>query len=303
MESQTDIDEILKLNCSIQDVFNKIWQGDKVVPKKIYHYGRRDDLEKDISAKTVPQKDWDKYIMGESTTWKLKKSRRGLYGTTGLASNQFYPENGWLMQISIKDECRDPSRVISLLGLSENHRFKSWLATKNKNFKNCRYQNLNGYNTADCDDLVDRFLGDSKIAVVLDHEIDKSFYIRDRACIETIHGTPDDLYQIVLQNNGLWADNCGVFNNDMLPGILMELLVQKAAPISDSEKEILTKNIKTSSINEDMKKNMISFIAADQRCDTKKLDTATKVYRQMFHDFKVPAQWFDDSSTWSGLCK
>lgn len=39
-----------------------------------------------------------------------------------------------------------------------------------------------------CAELYDRYLKDNDITIVLDHEISKSFCIRDRGCIETIVG-------------------------------------------------------------------------------------------------------------------
>src|SRR4051794_21598578 len=68
--------DVPRLACEIQSISKAIQAQEQVVPAHLYHYGIRDALLEDIHAGNVPQEAWDKFIMGQSTRYKLHSSRR-----------------------------------------------------------------------------------------------------------------------------------------------------------------------------------------------------------------------------------
>lgn len=205
-------EQVAELSCDVADIAYAIINQDEIVPKNIYHLGKREVLDKDIKARTVPKEDWDKFIMGDSTTFELAPSRRGLYGTSTLDTNTFINEA--MIEIAIKDECRQPTRVATLLNLHEDPRFVKWYKTNKDSMSIEEFSQVCGmidyqkYDDPRCEKLVTDFLDSHKIAVIQDHIIKKSFYIRERSCIETIRGTPEEIIDIFATNPELWMHRC-----------------------------------------------------------------------------------------------
>jgi len=229
--------EILTLSCEITEISQHITAGEEVVPRFIYHYGKRQYMDENVKARTVPQEAWDKFIMGDITRYDLQPSRRGLYGTNGLDTNGFgYGEYSWLTRIAIKEECRQPERVAVTTRLAVDSRFKAWLPeylaregsqqmTLEQFTEQCNWDNYQG-ETPDCEAIAGSFFKDKNIAVLQDSAIQKSFYIRDRSCIETIEGTPSELLTILARNPNLWQPRCGSNMYGSLPGIIFIALLE-----------------------------------------------------------------------------
>lgn len=206
------------LSCEVDDLVDAAVQQIRVVPKKIFHFGKRVYMDQNISARTIPKIAWDKFIMDGPTLWELQPTRRGLYGTSSLDTNQY--TNEALIEIVIKEECRNPSRVGSLMDLHRDKRFIDWYENTATpvNFQEfkvvCKLYNENyyGYDDPRCDGIVGRFLEDYQIGVLIDYAIEKSFYIRDRSCIQTINGTPDEVLNILSGNKQLWEQTCNTWS-------------------------------------------------------------------------------------------
>lgn len=212
--------EILSLDCSVKNVANAILNGDEVVPSRIYHYGREDVLSKNIPDRTIPQEDWDQYIMGEENLHGLKPERRGLYGRAAL-SLWFMRES--FIEISIKQECRNPKNVISLNRLNENKDFINWFEKKKKIKKydlslkeissKCYVKSqtdYQGFGPESCRVIINEFLEDKKVKIIQDSLVEKSFYIRDRDCIENIRGADQyhETLDILASTPAFWIENC-----------------------------------------------------------------------------------------------
>lgn len=223
--------EVLQLSCDSFEIANAILEKKEVVPSRIYHFGKEEYVQKNVAAKNVPQEDWDKYIMGDITRFDLGYVRRGLYGTGGLDTNN-YGQKGYraLMEISIKDECRKPERVVSLEEIEKDSRFQAWFNKKKQPMsmesfaENCVLDYAKDYENKKCGKIVGEFLEDAKIGVIYDHMSRKSFYIRDRNCIENIRGTPSDWIEIFSNTPNLFISRCGDYNKVyMLRALLSNL--------------------------------------------------------------------------------
>lgn len=298
-------EEILKLSCNVKDIVKSILEEEEgVVPKRIYHYGKKEILNKNIEAKTVPQNDWDKYIMGDATKYALNVSRRGLYGTGGIDTNNFGRGNfNWLMEISIKDECRKPERVISLEGLHDDRRFKNWFKKRKDTpfslsdfSKKCVIDiyDHKGYVDKKCEDLVTAFLAEGKFAVVLDHLVKKSFYVRERSCVENIRGTPEDLMEIATETPSLWMFRCGYQHQYNLSSLVIQTMASIDKPLDTATQAKLKKNLKLG--HETALSYLEEAIDAKVRCDSKKSDDFKKAVEaegDKLEDFKFSKVEFD----------
>ena len=272
-------EEILKLTCLSQDISAALIDGKEVVPSTIYHYGKKEHLDEDIKARTIPPYVWDKFIMNGESRFSLHSSRRGLYGTSGLDTN-WYGGNGyeWLMQIEIKPECRKPKRVADISVLDKDKRFISWFAKSSyptdikKSFATrCNMGDKLNLPEQICEDIVTHFLDDNKIAIVHDHVENKSFYIRDRSCINTIRGTPEEWIQVFTEQPNLWIQRCkGISRIDLM---LFKSLVLTSEKIPNSDQ--LLKNVKLFIAGNENSSGVsrIEFleeaIKAKKRCDEK----------------------------------
>jgi hypothetical protein len=283
-------DEIKELSCFIQDISKKVLEQKEVVPHHIYHFGKKPILDNDIAAGTIKQADWDKFIMGDQTRYQLGSVRRGLYGTGGVDSNEFFADSyNWLIDIKIKDECRKPSRVVDLSHLEEDPRFINWFKKKARDINLSSFgskciitdDNYQGYNSNDCEELVTDFLKETKVAIVQDHIIEKSFYIRDRSCIEKITGSPDDWVDVLASRPNLWLDRCGNMNLDSLPALLFHSLPLMKKPFTKSTRDQIVKNFDLSLVLvPERRKLLTEMLDAKLRCETQGKDD----FNQQFKD-------------------
>lgn len=248
-----------RLSCDALEIAAKIIQGTDQVPKKIYHFGKKEILFKNIEARTVPQKDWDEKIMGDKDgrSFPLTEIRRGLYGTDGIDTNFYYGRGGsdrWMMEVTLSDQCRRPENVATLVNLQKDRRFIDWAKQRLSHeerdyFSGCKFNDyLLGYwgpytrehgpEDVKCSKITAKFLAENKIKVIQDNFIDKSFYIRDRGCIETIRGTGAELVEIFAENPFLLLQTCserpGSKGNPAL--VLRELLEKEKITESISNK-------------------------------------------------------------------
>lgn len=270
--------ELLRLSCLSQDISKAVLDKEKVVPSMIYNYGKRKHLDVDIKEKNVPLDAWTNGVMAPGTgLWKLNSSRRGLYGTSGLDTNWYAGgpnENNWLMQIKIKEECRDPARVFDLSLLDKDTRFIEWFdnlkskkMTRHDFFSQCKLDEINFSNEI-CDEIVNQFLNDKKISVVHDHLELKSFYIRDRDCIETIKGTEEDWFNIFADQPNLWVMRCNGGKRSKIHAILLQALALAPGKIPRA-KELL-ENVKLMGPGkQDLIDILTESIKARVRCEEK----------------------------------
>lgn len=235
--------------CEPGEVASRINNAEQVVPQKIYHFGKPAYLLEDVEARTIPQKAWDEFIMGTGPRFDiLKSSRRGLYGTESIAFNDFGDaEYSWLIEIWIKDECRKPENVVTPTGIAKSTRFLNWLKssvsklgiTKEAFVSECANEqgdlitkDFSGPPNPKCDEAFDRYLQETNVKVVQDTAIFQSYYIRDRNCIETIKGSPEELIEIAL-NKDTWMPVCqqDVGNSNFRMYVLSSAFRRLGAPL------------------------------------------------------------------------
>ena len=252
--------------CTLVEISRKITDGNFAMPKIIHHFGKREYLENHARNGTVSKEVWDEFIMGEKTRFKLHENRRGLYGTVSIDSNFFSVEkDNWLMRIHIKDECRGQNEIVAYHGMPKTKRFQDWFKNSQEaqkrfpridDFVRECYQDPNGDVPASgytgnfngkkqCADFVSFYLNDSKVKIVQDHAINKSFYIRDRNCIETVKALPDQLIESAVQTDLLWVGGCegkpGGLNRAYL-GVILHALADLKTNASDEVLERLNKS-------------------------------------------------------------
>jgi hypothetical protein len=237
------------VSCSIDEVADEINQGKQViVPKLIYHFGKEKILREDIEARTVPKEAWDKFIMGDSVNFKANPPfRKGFYGTAGIDTNFFGKfDSDWLIEIQIKDKCLDPEEVVSLRELAKSPRFTSWFNSIPESKR--RLKGLAEFDgkcsafagakdgsadpSGECSEILELYLQTSKAKVVHDPQLPKSFYIRDRDCIETIRGTDEELLRRASSDDSLWKPQCFGYNQSApdLALILLKILSRSEPP-------------------------------------------------------------------------
>jgi hypothetical protein len=160
--------------------------------------------------------------MGDKTTYDLRPYRRGFYGTIRLKGNTYENRHGetGMNEIHIKNECRLPSHVVSVVGLSKDDRFKAWFnSTSRPEFssidqfkkscfeksgltKNPEFQTFFPMGPeSPCETIVNQFLTETHAKIVLDEANVHSFYIRDPSCIQNISGTPDESLQMFIDQD------------------------------------------------------------------------------------------------------
>ncbi len=208
-----------------------ITSGHAGVPAKLYHYGAYEVLMKNIAAKTVPSQDWDRYIMGDKARYGQKGYRRGLYGSSHPSYASYFSDiavgsgkQQWLMEVELTEVCQsqkpfsldalynDP-RVIDFISRDLNRTYGSPEEFRDKcypyypEFKTRapRLEFISGTAAENtCEKFVNTLFEELKPKVVLDDAWPGSWYIRDRACIQSIRGTPQDLLPI-LSHPGFWS--------------------------------------------------------------------------------------------------
>jgi hypothetical protein len=206
---------------------------------QIFHYGKRSILLKNVSEGTIPLSDWNQFIMGNQTRFKLKRYRRGLYGTEFVEDADRFGDTtyDWVMEIRIKKECLKPSRASSLIELPKSKKFKNWFGERKEGLslevwsKKCfqnqkfpkpemfdEYRNpgeVSDFSETVCEKVVADFYEDLRFAIIQDSagDLNRSWYIRDRECIEKILGADDYWARAFAARDELWKNTCNVNRN------------------------------------------------------------------------------------------
>jgi hypothetical protein len=238
--AQYALGESMHLPCDSIDIAQKVIDGEEgVVPEKIYHYGPQKYLLEDAAAGTIPPKAWDQIVTNNT---KYGPLRRGLYGTHGIDINRYNSwelvwelAGNWLMEIHIKPECREAQRVLSLKKIDEDPRFLHWLSQRPDPAIDLSYVKkhchagkwMDGITDESCAKLVESYMKEANIKVVVDFVNPKAFYIRDRDCIQDVRATRRQLLDSFITNPSLWLTSCSRSNElsfkigDMFPYKLM----------------------------------------------------------------------------------
>ena len=221
-------------DCDTRVAAASILSSTKTPKNVIYHYGKKELLLEDVKVGNVPLSDWNNYIMGETTRFKLKRFRRGLYGTE-------YPEDAdrfgdskynWLIKIKLNPACLNPARVTSLVYLSKNEVFQKWYESRiyPQSFERWKaacfdvdaypryqyfidYKNPNeqaDFNESICEKVVGDYYEDQNFAFVHDYAGDliRSWAIRDRDCILDIQGSDLFWTKEFASKEELWENTC-----------------------------------------------------------------------------------------------
>lgn len=214
--------------CNVFEMANQINQGDRVPAGSIYHFGKKEILMKDVEANQVPTDAWEKFIMGDETRFRLKPFRRGLYGTEYLEDADKFGSDiyNWIIEIQIKSECRLPKYVGTIDGLAAQSKFKKWygrkqsaktieewtklcfLSSGQSNSAMFDFYESNSNEQNECESVVSQYWTENDVRVVQDTMITRSWYIRDRNCIENIRGSNFYLADRFLVEPKLWENQC-----------------------------------------------------------------------------------------------
>lgn len=223
------------VSCNIYEMAEKIQQGTKTPAPFLYHYGRKEVLLKDVEAHTVPLDDWNQFVMGSKTRFGLKPFRRGLYGTERLEDADKYGDSkfNWLIEIKLKETCLKPESVSSLEGIPQQPKFKEWYETTqqvkktkldlNEWIKECfsssgqanpqkfEYYYSSEHSQTVCESTLEDYWNENQIKIVHDTQETRSWYIRDRGCIEDIQGTDEFWANRFLTLGTLWENQCDLY--------------------------------------------------------------------------------------------
>lgn len=212
----------------------------------VFHAGFRPFLDADIVANGVSEDVWRSAIMG-ATNFDLPEYRKGLYGAMNFSGTSLYTlyqilgaREPWVMAIQVKKSCLsgaamfDSDYSIRLKG--GGGRFSDWYVKHRIKYKSLEkfcieefgemlsWKEGARYSVSDqdavtqeetkrCTPVLNDFLDQEKIKLVFDAVNEDSWYIRDRECIGSITGTPDQLLDL------LFANQIGDDDNDVLDNL------------------------------------------------------------------------------------
>ena len=245
--------------------------SDLLPPKVIFHIGQKQHLLTDDQQQGIPGDVWQKSIMGSKTNFGLVPYRRGLYGGKNFDSLEIFgnrylgsyggqPKVPWVMEVTISEQCRKPEVVSDL---STDERFRQWLVTNTgyllEAAKPCIHRDAKGVidgivgmqplaGGAEenlCDEILQKFLSETKTKVVRDSEWDASWYLRDRDCLEKLDARPVKVLEILAAAHWDWksrqtnqlslVNGAGTFTFALLVGALKD---------SDSVDSVLLKRLR-----------------------------------------------------------
>lgn len=236
------------------------------VPKLLYHFGSFEPLMKDVAARTVPEADWRRYIMGDETRFGQKIYRRGLYATSHPGFSSYFGDRlleaesiraPWMIRISVKEECRNEA-PINLATLYQDARVIRVLRQfRDPAFPNAKIFHDRCYHLDDdteeeiadfemvtgvaqptaCEAMADRIFRALKPKIAVDSIWHQSWYIRDRNCIERIDGTAAQNLKWMRDIPGYWMERpngdyerkWNYFKNSSLALILVRALIEAPA--------------------------------------------------------------------------
>ncbi len=223
-----------ELACEQSLIAQGVHDETRVPREKLFHYGKRSILLKNVAEGTIPYSDWNQFIMGNETRFKLKRYRRGLYGTEYAEDADRFGDASydWLMEIRIKKDCLLSTKTSTLIDLPSSVRFKTWFGKKRggvsledwskKCFQDQKYpkgEYFNEYRNPGeqpddsesvCEKIAADYFEDLKFAFIQDTagDLSRSWYIRDRECIETIQGSDSYWSREFSIREELWKNTC-----------------------------------------------------------------------------------------------
>jgi len=224
-------------SCDPEETARQISLGRKLPRSVLFHYGRKEILIKNVNAGTIPQEDWDQFIMGNKTRFHLKRFRRGLYGTEYLESADRFASStyDWLIEIHLNESCLEPNRIATVNGLTRAVLFKNWFEAKNLGMtlqewtSKCFHRNgepnesLFGFYSKEknsqadqsdpetiCEKVVGDFFDEKNFSLIQDHagDLTSSWAVRDRNCIRDILGSPAYWAHEFSHREELWKNHC-----------------------------------------------------------------------------------------------
>ncbi len=225
--------------CDPKETANAILASNKVPRDVLFHYGKKDLLLEDIKEGSIPKSIWDEFIMGEKTRFKLKRFRRGFYGSEFAEDADRFGDHtyNWLIKIILNQECLHSSRVVSLVYLPKNPLFKTWYESKTftssfeqwkstcfdqdsypreKKFNYYKNPSENAdFEESDCEKVIENYYKEQNFAFTHDASGDlvRSWAIRDRECISKIEGSDDFWSKEFAVKSEYWTNTCNPERN------------------------------------------------------------------------------------------
>jgi hypothetical protein len=232
--------------------------------KKLYHFGEKRILQKNVKYKTILDSDWEKIINAKNTRYQYYNFRGGLYAVVHPA----YAENfgNWFIELTIKDECLTQNKVAILSEKVLEKEFVDWLKVKekiqiNEFYKTCMFEqkddegvirkilkveNLQASGSGFCENIVDKFIKEKDLKLILDEQwMDQenlannlaskvSWIIKDKNCIEDIKGSDEDFLKMTYEIPYFWKQ-IPTSNSKPLPGTLKETSMSSVGMLEMNE--------------------------------------------------------------------
>jgi hypothetical protein len=241
-------------------------------PAEAYHFGKRTPLLSDVRSQAIPVEDWNTFIRGQHSTWRLKPFRQGLYLSARLSNAETFasPSDPWVIKIKLKEECLTPTRVGSV-DFIQDSRFKIWYESLSKTplergsflsfldwakrctlssslswvdrFKVEYYHSQKPEN--ECEITLNHYFNAMNFALVIDSIIPESYALRDRDCIRSIQGTALEVLHFYSQEGAL-EDPCQRAGNHIDK---LRILAQALAYLSRDEAQSLLRSDLNSGLN------------------------------------------------------
>jgi hypothetical protein len=229
---------------------------DKLPPKVLFHMGHKPFMEADGKLGNIPEDVWEHEIMGSDTRYGLVPFRRGLYGgeefdNLELYANLFLGSDKipWMMKITLNERCRNPkavnlqmfdSRYAPWVIAHVNEILKSAQDCLNPQATDC-WDLLLGFNAIaygkkenPCDALQSQFLADTKAKIVKDGDWEKSWYIRDRACVQKIESSPQTVLETLAEAKWDWHSRRSTHSGTSGGAYGMSAISMLVSALSDS---------------------------------------------------------------------
>ena len=222
------------VTCDPRETANGILTSTKVPRDAIFHYGKKELLLEDVNEGNIPKSIWDEFIMGEKTRFKLKRFRRGFYGSEFAEDADRFGDStyNWLIKIILNQECLNSSRVVSLVYLTKSPLFKTWYESKQfpnsfeqwkstcfdqdsypreKKFNYYKNQSESAdFTESECEKVIENYYEEQNFAFTHDASGDlvRSWAIRDRECISKIEGSEDFWSKEFATKGEYWVNTC-----------------------------------------------------------------------------------------------
>lgn len=313
-------------SCQIEDLAMQIRLQQQVVPSRIYRWGEKKNQISNAVANTVPQKIWDHFVLGKGGRYSLKPFRRGLYGSSSpedadLFSDYWDLERAWLVEVEIAPECREPHAVATLVALFKDERFLHWFQSasylpfptldsfvatcfvvegaKNE-IPNGTMVGGAGEADSSCEVVYERFFNETAVKIVQDHQVRRSWYLRDRSCIRGIRGTPPQIIEILAEREAIWHNHCTqARSGESLMRLLLAALIEMNDSVSSELLRKISLNARDSTIVYSPVNQVVpEIVNAYQRChDTKRRALFKKKANMILNDFYLYSDDYENNNS------